>query len=415
MLRTLRISRILACSALAYALPVQAQKADTLIRNGPSANRIDIALMGDGWTTPTQEPPLVADLDSHIRFMFTVEPYRRYAKFFNAYRVEHYRAGPPAGTGWQTRANMDYYIAHINRAVSGTDLYYVVSREGKGHDKMGDGYNTGNERIFAAPTLDPDIVALHLMGHAWHRLGDTYAASGNNSDFWPNKTNAPTSRKWERWLGFVEPFNKWKVGVYPIPSTTDSYRELPSSDCMMADVWKWKTMPIVHSPGEREKIVHDIYARVDPLDGHSPNAGVQANPMLSVKPVDPAVIQVDWYVDGRLARKDGGASFLPAAHVTALGPHTVKAHAFDRVLNHAFSDKDGGAPDSLDWVRNEASDLQQEVTWSVDITQTSGIARGAGPARTARDRTRTVFPHRRGGSGETETFDAGGRKLEQPR
>lgn len=365
-----------ACFLIAWitALPALPQKVDTLIFNGPSVNRVDITQMGDGWTSATQSPAMIQDLDSHIKNMFTVATYQRYAKFFNVFRVEHFRSGPPAGVGWESKANMDYYINYLTKAVPASEIRYVVSREGKGHSLMGDGNNTGNakDRVFAAPTLDPDMVGMHLMGHAWHALGDTYDNAGSGADYWPNKANDPDSKKWERWLGFVEPYNGWKIGVYPIRGTTNAYREFATSNSIMADIWLYATMRIVHTPVEREKIVHDIYSLVNPMDSHTPNGTVLKNPSpLAVKVIDPSVIQVDWYLDGKLVGQDRGETFNILAHVSSPGRYSVRAHAFDRVINHAFSDRNGGMPDSLDWVRNENKDLQQEVTWTLDITTTA--------------------------------------------
>lgn len=179
----------------------------------------------------------------------------------------------------------------------------------------------------------------------------------------------------------MEPYNRWKVGVYPIPGT-NAYREFPSSNSILGDVWLYKSMPIVHTPVEREKIVHDIYSLVDPIDSHTPNTAVLANAgALSVKVIDANVLQVDWYVDGKLAARDGGESFPPLPHIVSPGRHTVRALVFDRVLNHAFSDRNGGKPDSLDWVRNDNRDLQQEVAWTLEFT-TSAVAakrRARGP------------------------------------
>jgi hypothetical protein len=343
---------------------------DTLIYNGPSANRIDLTQMGDGWVTASDAPNMIPDLDSHIKTFFSIPEYHRYAKFFNVYRIEHFRSGPPNGTVFESRANADYYVNFINQRVPYTDVRFVVSREGAGHAKMLDGTNTGNwkDKIIAAPTLDADIVAEHLFGHAWHRVGDIYDDNTGDNN-WINKTDDPNSKKWERWLGFVEPYNHWKVGVYPIKNTS-SFRELPSTSSLMADVWAYKTMPIVHTPVERERVVHDFYALVDPLDTYTPNSVQLVNPpQIEVKTVDPEVIQVDWYVDEKLVAKDGGEILSPAKYSASLGQHTVRAHAFDRVINYTNSDRLRGKSDSLDWVRDSVSDLQQNVSWKVSITK----------------------------------------------
>ncbi len=349
---------------------VHSQQVDTLIFNGPSTNRIDLTQMGDGWVTALDAPVMIPELESQIKTFFSLPEYHRYAKFFNVYRVEHFRSGPPAGTNWETKENADYYVKFINTYVPATDVRFVVSREGKGHDKILDGTNTDNwsDRVIAAPALDPDMIAEHLFGHAWHRLGDIYDGT-NSSDYWINKTNNSLTKKWERWMGFVEPYNHLRVGIYPIANSS-AYRELNSTKTLMADIWDYKTTPIVHTPVEREKVIHDFYALVRPLDSYTANNIPLVNPMrIEVKTVDPAVIQVDWYVDEKLVAKDGGAILNPGNYGSILGQHAVRAHAFDRVLNYTNSDRLRGKSDSLDWVRDDFLDMQQDVSWAVNITK----------------------------------------------
>src|SRR5215203_111575 len=53
-------------------------------------------------------------------------------------------------------------------------------------------------------------------------------------------------------------------------------------------------------PIAREEFVHRFYQFVDPLDGYDSNAGTRSNVQtLSVDTVDPAVIHIDWTVNGQ--------------------------------------------------------------------------------------------------------------------
>jgi hypothetical protein len=103
----------------------------------------------------------------------------------------------------------------------------------------------------------------------------------------------------------------------------------------------------------REKIVHDIYALVDPLDGWLDNSTLVAgaNPLLSVTVVDPAVISVQWLVDGSIVAGATGSTFHPVDFGVGIGIHTIVARAYD----------------PTDWVRDDRSDLEQSITWSVRV------------------------------------------------
>src|SRR4029077_2358901 len=95
----------------------------------------------------------------------------------------------------------------------------------------------------------------------------------------------------------------------------------------------------------RESIILKIYSLVDPLDSWQSTSGTLTQDGLWVDSIDPGVIGVDWYVDNQLAAADYGESFKLADFGFGTGTHTVRAHAYDRVVNHAF---DGGM---LDLVR----------------------------------------------------------------
>jgi hypothetical protein len=172
---------------------------------------------------------------------------------------------------------------------------------------------------------------------------------------------------------------------------------------MMADVYCGN--PTAYDPVSREKMVWDIYDLVRPLDSWTPNTATLLNPgEIKVAVVDPVVIKVDWYLDGKAVARDGGASFNPFNFLTQPGEYIVKAHAYDYVVTRAYSDRGGdslGKPgskpsDSLDWVRKNLDKLQQDVSWKINVTSTrlEGTPAGQGVSPRvirADDRTLEVY------------------------
>jgi hypothetical protein len=349
---------------------------DPVHDNGPSDNRVDMTFMGDGWVE-SEDAEMTGILHEHIDFMFnTIPVYERYAGFFNIYLLHHHRSGPSGD--WQTEANISYYLDVINQAVPAAEVRYMVSHSGG----YGEGGNVGMADAALSMTSDRQTdVGLHEMGHGWHRLGDIYGRMG--ADYWPNCTSDPNSGKWDRWVGYVEPFNHLEAGYWPIQNS-DYYRSLNTSCCMMADVWCGD--PLTYDVVSREKVVLDIYQKVDPLDDWTSNSSTLDNPSaIEVNTVDSNVIKVDWYVDNELAAEDGGESFDVYQHISMDGQYTVKAHAYDYVIKAAFSDRGGDIngeagsynPDSLDWVRKDLDQLQQEVEWQVNIADITGTGKAA--------------------------------------
>ena len=93
-----------------------------------------------------------------------------------------------------------------------------------------------------------------------------------------------------------------------------------------------------------------IYERVRPIDSSTP-ANTTTATSLEVKVVDPAVIKVDWSVDGTVVAENGGAQFDVAARGLAAGEHTIAARAYD----------------DTDWVRGERDELEQTVQWTIRV------------------------------------------------
>jgi hypothetical protein len=193
-------------------------------------------------------------------------------------------------------------------------------------------------------------VALHEGGHAFHRLADEYG--GNDCSQQPgaqvNVSLDATGRdKWGEWLS-PEPFDHvgrtGLHGAFEGAFFCNSGRYRPTDNSQMNQLPDYFNMPSM------QKIVRDIYAIVDPIDAHTENSSPLTNPTeLVVSVIDPAVIKVEWSVDGSVVTADGGQCFTPSN--LGAGSHTVTARAYD----------------DTDWVRGDRSELEQSVTWNVEI------------------------------------------------
>ena len=99
----------------------------------------------------------------------------------------------------------------------------------------------------------------------------------------------------------------------------------------------------------REAFVLGFYGLVDPVNSYDDNVGTRYDVQsLSVDVIDPAVIHVDWTVNGQTF-VDAGETFSFGAYGLGSGDYTVTARAYD----------------PTDWVRGDRSELEQTVTWTV--------------------------------------------------
>jgi hypothetical protein len=116
----------------------------------------------------------------------------------------------------------------------------------------------------------------------------------------------------------------------------------------------------------REQMIFSIWRAVTPIDSTEPPAGAVNNPTtLTVNVIDPAVINVDWTVDG-MTTTNGGTTFSTAA--LASGTHMISAKAYDNASEDLVKLRTGKCPSAVkdrychgtSWPRST-----QTVSWTV--------------------------------------------------
>jgi hypothetical protein len=113
----------------------------------------------------------------------------------------------------------------------------------------------------------------------------------------------------------------------------------------------------------REKMIMDIWRFVTPVDSSVPAAGAVSNPStLTVNVIDPAVINVDWSVDGAVVAANGGVTLDVAARRLTSGSHTISAKAYDNAGQDLVRQTTGTTFGRMNWARS-----QETVTWTVTV------------------------------------------------
>jgi hypothetical protein len=224
----------------------------------------------------------------------------------------------------------------------------------------------GRVVLFAGGHGDAAGALLHEAGHGHHQLADEYgtctgagcgedtSGSGNSGTEYGeiNMTGNPmtTAGKWDRWMDTVQVPIKdpegeatglqstWSGGRYESP-TSGQYR--PSDNSMMNSLFGLDENTSFNSIS-REQIIYTVWEHVTPIDATDPPEGaVDGASTLQVLVVDPAVINVDWYVDGALVAENAGTSFDLAASGLASGTYTVSATAYDNATEDLVRYRDG--------------------------------------------------------------------------
>lgn len=121
----------------------------------------------------------------------------------------------------------------------------------------------------------------------------------------------------------------------------------------------------------REQMIFTIWRAVVPIDSTVPAVGAVTNPStLTVKVIDPAVIDVDWSVDGSVVAAKGGETFDVAARSLTSGSHTISDKAYDNAGDDLVRYRTSTCPSSVTGrycARTAWNRSQQTVTWTVTI------------------------------------------------
>ncbi len=359
-----------------------------LQHTGPDSNRVRLAYASDGYTRD-QLSSFPEHVENSIKYLTTpgmaVRPLPRYKNFINIYRIDlvseesGISAAPRYGEAKTKTVNNalggthdddrlgwvdDRLAAQLFRQAAATegiekiDWPFVVLNNAHYHNSGGRfvvfSYNFGRE------------IGLHEAGHGFFNLADEYYGEGKYEGDEPplvNVTADPTGAKWAQWTGYVDKDTiLGTIGLYEgaYYASEGAYR--PSRNSKMG--WTGDRNPVSFNAICREKIILDIYDIVQPVDKAMDTKQVHRNPgTIWVEVVDPEVIHVDWYVNGKMVLENGGPSVKTSALVTKPGEYTIKAHVYDEVVKHAFSDNEN--PHPLDLVRKDLDKLQQYVEWKI--------------------------------------------------
>jgi hypothetical protein len=332
--------------------------------HGNPKNRVNYLILADGYTAETVETTLKTHIEAALARRFeheSGEPYGRYRNFVNICvmkaisQTDGIGNGPTAfdgGNGGDRLAavNETKVNAYIKANVPATfevDWKAVVLNQNKWE-------NTGSYlMLWSGAGDDAAGAALHEGGHGFHQLADEYGsqtgcqkqvascgASGNAEAEVNSAGNCTTTDgKWDLWLGTTQKGLKVPdKGATGVQGTWEGSRYVgtgqyrPSCNSMMnslfggADLTKIPLDTSFNSVS-REQIIFSIWRAVKPIDSVEPPEGDANDPAaLVVNVVDPAVISVDWTIDG-VTTVNGGTSLSTAA--LAAGTHLISAKAYD--------------------------------------------------------------------------------------
>ncbi|MFD5794876.1 M64 family metallopeptidase [Streptomyces diastatochromogenes] len=301
-----------------------------LQRTGPVSGRLDLVVMGDGYTADEQHE-FAADAEEKLDSIFAVEPYRSYRGLFNIWLVDTVSAesgvsgDPEADVVKDTALTSSFFCDGIERLLCvdtdavaqyaglapDADIVFVIANSTK---YGGAGYSAADlppgSPFHGVATMSSDnersyLIGAHELGHSIGHLADEYQYTGYGtypSAEEPTAANLtlrrdPGATKWYRWLGAQDPSGSvvgtyegggyYETGIYR-PTETSIMRSLTSTEFNVVG---------------REAMIAGFYADADALTsslplsrpiGHGRRITVRLAPLTGL-----AEPELTWYVDGR--------------------------------------------------------------------------------------------------------------------
>ncbi|MGW1867347.1 M64 family metallopeptidase [Streptomyces mauvecolor] len=356
-----------------------------MIDNGSTADRLDIVIVGDGYTAD-QLDQFHADAKEKWGEITGVEPYTTYQNLFNVWTVDAVSAqsgvsGDPAQGDVKDTAlgsyfwcdgierllcidqnKVDSYVAKAPQA----DLVIVLANSAK---YGGAGYNEPSKTLgyegistASAGNAKSGQVAIHETGHSLGKLADEYfypdtpgyehysgpeADQSNISVLTADQMSAGRT-KWYRWLGETSP-DGGTVGAYEGGGYYVTGLNRPTDGSIMRILGKPFNLPGV------EAMIAGFYR-------HASIATPATSTARTLRSSDTARVVVPhlagarqltvrWYLDGRELRRYEGRTAVPVRGLDlGRGAHDLTV----RVVDRTPSVRDPGI----------AAGLRGAVTWT---------------------------------------------------
>ena len=361
-----RHGRTLASADVKTTVTTAAADLVPLGTSGDPRNRLDLLLLGDGYTA-AQQDKFLADAQKLMQNFFSISPYREYAGFVNIVALftpsaqsgaDHPQCSDPASNGDPKRDTLvdtafdaTYCGNGVFRGVTiNAGKVYAAAAAYPEWDRIGvivndDTYGGSGGPVWVVSTnARANEIAQHEFGHSFSGLTDEYTSPWSRATFCsdvagvrgcePNATDQ-TSRdklKWAPWVEATTPIPtpaslSDKLGLFQGAryQTAGFYR--PRFSCLM-NLFRADGLPVPFCEICREAFVLRLYEgwtsftpqKIRLIEHAAPStplsAGVGTPITFSTAPLQTAndTIRRQWSVNGTVVEAAGEAfTFTPAA------------------------------------------------------------------------------------------------------
>ncbi|MBI5385178.1 MAG: hypothetical protein HZA90_10880 [Verrucomicrobia bacterium] len=369
-----------ALGLLVAAVSVRAATLETLLTNGPTANRVNLVFLSEGYRT-NELPQFLADAASALNNFLSADPYAEYASYFNAFAIAV--ASAQSGSDRPSIGkNVDTYFSSAHDAVMEYLITIPAGSTGQGrvtnllqtfmphsdlavvlvNDPMIPG-GSGGQTVVTTPVDFNPYILVHESAHTLAGLGDEYTNAFTYPDLEEPNTTRQTNRnliKWRAWIDTNTP-----LPTPPLPENYDTvglfegahyhpkgwYR--PQMDCTMNSY----AAPFCRVC--REALTLSIYQRIRPVESFLPTntaltlttTQAQTYSLTLLQPVNHS-LSVQWLTNGVAVPGATETSFTLSPATLPNGTNLVQARVTD----------------DTDFVRTDPTNLlRQTLTWTTKV------------------------------------------------
>jgi hypothetical protein len=378
-----------AALALVCSLSAQVPVVSTILNNGPTSNRYDLVLLGDGYTA-AEQTRFDQDCQTYLAALLVHQPYQTYAAWLNVHTVfrpslmsgaNHPDLIPPIvnnpvyGSAYNY-AGVPTRVYINNLALALADAALAPANEGRFIVLVNDNrYGGATNGQFACGYNGSALseVAIHEMGHLLGLLADEYETPyGQYMGPEPVERNATTlssGNKWSHWWGYngcgsVQGCRYYLTGLYR-----------PCQDCLM------RSLNQPYCPVCTEQIMLALGSVVSTVDQPYPSTinvslGTNVQQLFSFNDLVPGnSSQITWTLDNVTVPGATGSGYTLATGGMALGGHVLQVTVQDPTP-FVRLDPAHVMRDTFTWnvaiVDPNASDLQLQSLLPATVTAAAG-------------------------------------------
>ncbi len=352
---------------------------------GPSSDRLDVVLIGDGYSAGEQED-FHADASAKWADVTGIEPYSSYQALMNVWTVDAVSAesgisgDPTADVTRSTALGSSFWCSGIERLICAdidkvasyaakapdADLVIVVSNStkygGAGYSGLeAEGYPFDGVSTLSSDNAQSSMIAVHEIAHSVGLLADeyTYDSYGTwpggepadiNSSIYTAEQMTANRSKWYRWLGESDPTGS-VVGTYEGSSYYPLRIYRPTDNSLMRAL----NIKDFNLPG-REAMIAGFYREANALTSKvATSSAIPRTRRINVSQAELtglAAPELSWAVDGvPVRRAHGKTSMTPRdLGVAADGrTHTVTVTSVDRSASLRDPEVLAESTESLTW------------------------------------------------------------------